>query len=508
MTEQHIAGVERRLLGILLNYLSRAEEHAAELDPIQLSDPRHRIVLGAIQQLCANGLPDYAGLAEVIHELEKSGRIAKAGGRDYVLSLLDEPGVLQPSALPALKAEVRRSHRARVEGASLSELAARVADGRLDGQGALTQLEAVLDSLGSESADDAWEWDAAELMNANLPAFQWLVSGLVPQYGITTMSAFSRVGKSLLAMQLMLSVVGAERYLEHKVVHSGPIIYVAYEGSDEMIRDWLHRQSSALGVSEEQLRGRLIVITRPKDEERHIRIGSGIGWAYLIRRIKELQPSMVVFDTLSDVAPSDIDFDSYADVSARIKTPLLSLVRRFGCHLVAIHHSGKAASQPKGEQADQNAILGSVQLAGMADNTIVARYLDESQGIIEAKFRPRGGLMTVMKLQRDPEGLIYRALEVNGQPTGEEQRSVGAGSAAANGRGRIELSDLTKVAQSDGSLTIAAVQEALVVNRDKAKAALEDFHKSGDLAMQKVGGKNIYKLARIELDPYNGNDPF
>ncbi len=153
------------------------------------------------------------------------------------------------------------------------------------------------------------------LLAEQLEEVPWTVEGLLPSGGASILAAKPKVGKSTTARALALAVARGEPFLG-RACAQGPVIYVALEDKRGEVRDHF----SVMGASDEPIH--LHIGAVPSDPNK-----------VLAEWIEEHDPVLVIIDTLLRFV-FVMDANDYAVVN-RALTPLLTLVRASGCHILA-----------------------------------------------------------------------------------------------------------------------------------------------------------------------------
>lgn len=78
-------------------------------------------------------------------------------------------------------------------------------------------------------------WTAKELLEAEIPEVSFIVEGLLPQ-GMFWMSAGKKIGKSYLALQLMIAVASKNKKFLGKEVKHGKVLYISFEDNPRRVR--------------------------------------------------------------------------------------------------------------------------------------------------------------------------------------------------------------------------------------------------------------------------------
>jgi RecA-family ATPase len=151
---------------------------------------------------------------------------------------------------------------------------------------------------------------AATLAGKPAPSRVWHVPGLIPAHTVTNFSGDGGVGKSLAALQLAASTALNREWLGHSV-RGGAALYMSAE--DDM--DELHRRlahiADAYGVTLAEL-GSLHLLPYAGFDAvlasltgRTNQLEPTPLWHQVKQAVGDLKPTLVVFDTLSDVFAGD-----------------------------------------------------------------------------------------------------------------------------------------------------------------------------------------------------------
>jgi predicted ATP-dependent serine protease len=184
----------------------------------------------------------------------------------------------------------------------------------------------------------------------------WIVDGLLPSSGFSVIAAKPKVGKSTLARQLALCVSQGESFLGLRTT-KGPVLYVALEEKRSEVKKHLKSLGATGG------------------EDLYSYIGSVPEEAakWLEKETRGRKPVLVIIDTLFRFV-NIADGNDYAKVTSAL-TPLLSLARDNGAHLMVIHHARKGG----GEGGDS--MLGSTAIFGSVDTAIILKRTDSKRTI-------------------------------------------------------------------------------------------------------------------------------
>lgn len=182
-----------------------------------------------------------------------------------------------------------------------------------NGEDWFTQLH---QKVGTDAAPQADEEPllvrATTFADKDVPEREWLVNGLIPANTVTLLSGDGGTGKSLLALQLAISVaVGPDLPWLDRKIEQGPAFYIgAEDDSEEMhrrmnditfgqmikIRDLDHLHLSSLSGKDA-----LLTVVEPRTNVLH----PSPLWLKYVEAIQAHQPKLVVLDTLADFYPGN-----------------------------------------------------------------------------------------------------------------------------------------------------------------------------------------------------------
>lgn len=201
-----------------------------------------------------------------------------------------------------------------------------------------------------------------ELLSEPIPDRQWVVDGLLLNGGFSLLCGKPKSGKSSLSRCLALSVARGQPFLDRKVEH-GPVLLLALEDHRTMLQEAFRKLGSN------------------GDEQILIHVGSipGNPIRQLEILIEKHRPTLVIIDTIFRFSRC-FDVNSYTSVLESL-TPVADAARKFGVHIMAVHHAGKS------ERSDSlDAVLGSVAVHGSMDCTLLLSRKPEFR-VLESQQR-------------------------------------------------------------------------------------------------------------------------
>jgi hypothetical protein len=275
-------------------------------------------------------------------------------------------------------------------------------------------------------------WNNEAYLNAPEP--EWLYEEFIPHGGCGFISGIPKSMKTWLAMDLCISAALGVNYLGYQVEKPINVLYVQREDPTTLVRNRHHVIASskhpkwALSDNPREVRpypGALYVETTQAIDV------SDEGWqVWLAEQIRKADLDLVVFDTLTRVAPG-IDLDSATAATAEVLNPIKEVARDNDCAIVFVHHNTKSQSN---ERAAQN-MAGSGQIHAWADfgiyitqktedNIIAFTHETKYTGTNQLKFKLEG-------LEEDPQR--YDPVEWVGHLTAPPAQRNGRSSKAKTG---------------------------------------------------------------------------
>ncbi|NET39903.1 MAG: AAA family ATPase, partial [Cyanothece sp. SIO1E1] len=186
----------------------------------------------------------------------------------------------------------------------------------------------------------------------NAPDYtNFLVPDLLTEDELFLLAAGPRTGKSLFAMTLARAVAAGETFLGRPVTQ-GTVIYAKCEDGDGKVKEREKAQGWGRGLPVAWLNDFKL------SEVSH-----------LDALTEELDPRLIVLDTLSRVKDSSIS-ESSAEMSQLLE-PLQGLAQRRGCCILLVHHTGKVSAENAGQVDIFDTIRGSSAIRAVCRGSMV-----------------------------------------------------------------------------------------------------------------------------------------
>jgi len=329
---------ERACLGAMLTEtaaIAAAKTYVSEED---FAVEEHRQLFAALVELgtCDPVL--------VQNHLTAKGLLEKVGGAPYLLTLSAEAPAAANAAAYARRVREAANLR-RVQAASW-----RFAEG--PDSDSLKALSTTL--AGAERPSNLRTVSGAELRAYQVEA-RYLVSGYVPM-GLALLAGEPGKGKSTVALSLAAAIGAGLPWLDTFTVEAGRVLVVDAEGNETFTAErWRN-----LDASEAADDAVSFLFQPPR------LIGGELGALRPI--LRDLRPSLVIFDSLAALLADGIDENDNAAMR-RALDPLRDLAHELGFCALPIHHLRK--QQPFGDSRGLSRIRGAGAIADVTDAALV-----------------------------------------------------------------------------------------------------------------------------------------
>lgn len=224
----------------------------------------------------------------------------------------------------------------------------------------------------------------------------WLVDGLLPEAGLSMLTARPKAGKSTLARTLALAIARGDPFLDRQAV-KGTVLYLALEDK----RGELKRQFRAMGAANEQIH--IYCATAPAD-----------GVEKLTNAVMQVRPALVIIDPIIRLSRM-VDSNDYAQVSRALE-PFIALARQSGAHVCLVHHSGR------GDRNGVDAPMGSTAFAASVDTILVMKRTDRMRTL--SSEQRYGDNLEELVLSMDDAGRINAAGSKSDHDTADAADSI------------------------------------------------------------------------------------
>jgi len=277
----------------------------------------------------------------------------------------------------------------------------------------------------------------------------WIIDGLLPARGLSIMASDPKCGKSTVARNILHAVCTGGSVLNRQA-YKVPAVYYCLEESANEVR----KHFQQLGTDGDLLQIRCGPIPR------------SLALELLAKDVEETGARLVVVDPLFDVLEVD-EVNAYAEVNIAMKR-LLSIGRKSGAHLMAVHHITKGTAG-----TGASGILGSTALRGATDVNILL-------------FKAKSGKRFIMTEQRYGQSMENTELLYD--------RATGVVTLGDESKGNVmeDIREQMLMLLRKGPMTTLDMAES--INRRKATIvqALSELVDAGLVARSKEGKRILY----------------
>ena len=192
----------------------------------------------------------------------------------------------------------------------------------------------------------------ADLETLEFPPLAFVVDQLIPTGGLVLLVGRPKAGKSLLGLDLAVSVACGETFLG-RATTAGPVVLVPGEDALSLVRS---RLWARLGP---ERAAPLHVIPADGSLDQSVRLDDAASFARLAAKVAELEPALLILDPLREFHTRK---ENDADEMAALLRPLRQLAHETGTAILLVHHRNKHATDASRATRGSSAIPGSVDV--------------------------------------------------------------------------------------------------------------------------------------------------
>ena len=238
-----------------------------------------------------------------------------------------------------------------------------------------------------------------ELLSLDSDKIPFLVEALIPEQAITILAGQSDVGKSLLYLQLALSIIQRKNeFLGFKINSKyNKVLLVSSEDGAIQISNRIKKQLGGC-QSTDDFCDSMVILTASDNIAKKVEV-----------ELKTCKYDLVILDALGDIL--DGDSNSLGD-ARRFLNQFSELIHKYGCSFLIVHHIGKGREK---QGANKSQLLGSVGIEGKARQVLmlVKSGIHPDARIIipvKANYLSEEEKRKTINIQFNPNTLIYSPL--------------------------------------------------------------------------------------------------
>jgi len=327
-----------------------------------------------------------------------------------------------------------------------------VATGRPEDSGAAIEwYKSTLARINAAQDEEQKGFTAKELENMKIPKPKWIIENVLPE-GLSIMGGKPKKGKSLLVLNMLLSVTSGIPTLGNTPSKTGTAIYLALEDTKGRLQDRIRRILKGKPFPEQ-----LILFPQrsfPRMPE---------GLIMLEEEIKKCSPRLIAIDTWGRFKPPSKskrnDSTGGYDIGVEEISQIKDLGDRYGADLLIVHHMKKGGSEDIIES-----FLGTIANVATADNSLgLVRMGQNPDATIHIEGRDIEAQDIAIKL--DSASLTWESMgpAAEVQSTGHRQAIVDA------------------ILNNEGPMTPKAIAQATGLKSDYVTVTVREMARQGSL---------------------------
>ncbi len=180
----------------------------------------------------------------------------------------------------------------------------------------------------------------------------WLVDGMIKQGSLVMLGGEPSGGKTYVAIELLMSVASGKPFFDKHPTKQGHALYIACEGRDSVLRRitaWLNLKNGSADVDSAYISRQEVAILVPESSE----ISSESMADFITEN--SILPKVVVIDTMNYSLGTAKENDSN-DMTEYFRRIANTMIRRFGCTVVLVHHTSKNGLDIRGSSVIRGAL--------------------------------------------------------------------------------------------------------------------------------------------------------
>jgi len=335
------------LLGtIILN----AEQGAVFPDGItaeMFESQRDRVIFSTASDMIRDGIKP--NLVLLPKQLEKIGKLEKAGGFDYIAGLTSLTGTYA-SQIGTYGELLKQQTENRATAQAIRQAAADL--GKKDIEDIVRQLKGTLSKQEKTKQKNTIR-SAAEILDMDFPPIRWIIPDFLAP-GLTVFSGAEKLGKSWLSMGIGISLALGTYAMGKIKVEKTDVLYIALEDHSKRLQRRLNQLQA----------GKI---------DNSFFADKWTGGSAALESFLKVHPSvrLVIVDTFIKFFPS-LDLKDYTDITNKL-TQLKNIADSLDIGIMVIHHTRKGANTRESGGDWMDDTLGSKAINGTADQTITLK---------------------------------------------------------------------------------------------------------------------------------------
>lgn len=236
-----------------------------------------------------------------------------------------------------------------------------------------------------------------ELLKRELPDPNWAIPGLLAE-GLNLLAGAPKSGKSMLALNLAMTIAAGGQALGNIQVTPGDVLYLSLEDKLRRVKSRAMKMASKIAGSDDRLS---IVTEWPRMHQ------GGIG--LLERWVSGRErPTLLIIDVLGKFRPPIRGGGSMYEQDSEHLYAIKSFVDRHSFSALVLHHTRKKKSDDDGSD-ELDEVSGTMGISGACDG-IMKLKRTRKKNDAQVFFTGRDGAEGELALEFSPDTLCWRSL--------------------------------------------------------------------------------------------------
>ena len=243
------------------------------------------------------------------------------------------------------------------------------------------------------------------IMARQYPEPNWIIPGILSE-GLNLLAGAPKQGKSMLALNLALTIAGGGSSLGNKPVPASDVLYLSLEDKQRRIKDRGLKMLPAVDAAHQDEAGRRLTVTTdwPRQDQAGLKLID--LWAAKVKR-----PGLVIIDVWNRFAPQQQPRANAYSQDAEAMSEVKRFVEKRGITALIIHHTRKPGLKEPDDFVQE--VSGTMGLSGTADGILVlVRSRQDKQAVLNVTGRDVSEQELVLEF--DVASLTWKSLGTAG----------------------------------------------------------------------------------------------
>lgn len=304
--------------------------------------------------------------------------------------------------------------------------------------------------------------------------FEPIIENFLNRKEFMLLHATAKVGKSMLALNIGLSVATGRDFLG-MVTNKSKVLYLQTEIANTSLKDRIENMLDGFDEESYDNASSNLLIANNR-----IRLDEPEGIELIKKELTSIQPNLLIIDPLYDLHRKNED---NATEMAPLLSDLREIARSCDCAIILIHHQGKRGESSTGNPG--HACRGSSAFADVPDISI-SLTKDKNGFMIKGIFRNRPSIED-LRLKFYEETLRFELAEYVPKPPKTKELIIQILTQSPDG---LTKKEIHSVIRKTSNISASALQKQLETLRDEMKVSLDGSFKNAKFKLRDPVGGN------------------